>query len=630
MALNYRADTLGKLAPVSSARYDSLSSPSGCLQGTRQDILAQMLAWVEEPCQVFSVFWLAGLAGTGKSSIAKTFCEQLAAKSILMATFFASRNSAERRDPFHIIHTLAYELSITDSRVRPQVLSAIRSPPDIMQRPMQEQIERLLAVSLSQAQSGRTLVLVIDALDECDKIGRVEGGSLIPLLAETLRNLPVKLLVTSRQEKSLEGMFNSLAHIPFRLHEVATGVVEPDVRQIFETGFADIRREHELTVDLWPSEDDIDSLVRLTGRFFIFAVTALKYIGDTNFTPAEQLQRVLARGATLDDGESAYAQIDALYADILQSATRDNSGKSNARLCQRVSDLLRTIVLLEEPLSVDSLAHLTGVSKLDVSKAVGALSAFLFVAETQDSSMAVVQIFHPSLRDFLCDTERCPDARFFVDAPVHNRVLALRCLLILNQSLVRDICHLKNPARPNSDVPDLALRLQTHVPAAVQYACVFWTMHLSDCQSLSDSVCATLLEFCRVHLFHWVELLSLLSRLPIAAAQLPAVVSWCRVRTSAQSCQRILGLTDLFAVLQHQHLWRTRGPRTAEQWLPDAACVLPTDPVIRLARLRERCRYDAHMCFVRYCQQQHNCWTASTIGKRERLERYASYHRERQ
>jgi hypothetical protein len=73
-------------------------------------------------------------------------CEQLAAKSILMATFFASRNSAERRDPFNIIHTLAYELSITDSRVRPHVLSAVRSPPDIMQRPMQEQIERLLAM----------------------------------------------------------------------------------------------------------------------------------------------------------------------------------------------------------------------------------------------------------------------------------------------------------------------------------------------------------------------------------------------------------------------------------------------------------------------------------------------------
>jgi hypothetical protein len=219
-----------------------------------------MFTWAEEPSQGMSVFWLAGLAGTGKSTIAKTFCERLAAKGTLIATFFASRNSAERRDPLNVIHTFAYELATADPQIRPHVLSAVRSPPDIMQRPMQEQIGRLLAASLSQARNGGTLVLVIDALDECDRIGRVEGGALIPMLAEALRNLPVKLLVTSRQEKSVVGMFESLDHIPLRFHEVATEVVEPDVRQIFETGFAENGREHELIADSWPSQEDVDPL----------------------------------------------------------------------------------------------------------------------------------------------------------------------------------------------------------------------------------------------------------------------------------------------------------------------------------------------------------------------------------
>jgi hypothetical protein len=70
--LNHSPDHLKQLKPVSSSRYDSLTSPPGCLAGTRQEILAQMLTWAEEPCQGFSVFWPAGLAGTGKSSIAKT------------------------------------------------------------------------------------------------------------------------------------------------------------------------------------------------------------------------------------------------------------------------------------------------------------------------------------------------------------------------------------------------------------------------------------------------------------------------------------------------------------------------------------------------------------------------------
>jgi hypothetical protein len=489
-----------------------------------------MLTWVDESSQGMSIFWLAGLAGTGKSTIAKTFCEQLSAKSTLMATFFASRNSAERRDPLNIIHTLAYELAVTDPRFRPHVLSTVRSPPDIMQRPMKEQIERLLEVQLSQALSGRPLVLVIDALDECDKIDCMEGGALIPLLAEALRNLPVKLLVTSRQERSLERMFKSLSHIPLRLHEIASEMVEPDVRHIFEIGFAEIRRKHELTVDSWPSQEDLESMVQLTGRFLIFAATALRYIGDSHFSPAERLCQVLAHGPALD-GESAYAQIDALYTDILHAATRDDSGKVNVRLCQRIGDLLRTIVLLEEPLSVTSLAHFMGASEPDIAKAVGALSAFLFVADAQDPSMAAVRIFHPSLRDFLCDPERCRDPHFSVDILAQHHVLAGRCFLVLNQpgALARDICHLENPTRPNSKIPDLALRLQSYVPGSVRYACVFWPVHLCVGEFVGDTICASLLEFCRTHLFHWIELLSLLARLPAAATHLPTVISWLRV-----------------------------------------------------------------------------------------------------
>jgi hypothetical protein len=535
LILIHRTDTLDKLLPVSSARYDSLASPSGCLLGTRQEILAQMLTWAEESCQGMSIFWLAGLAGTGKSTIAKTFCERLATKGTLMATFFASKNSAARRDPFNIIHTFAYELATADPQIRPHVLSVVRSPPDIMQRAMQEQIGRLLAASLSQARNVGTIVLVIDALDECDKISRVEGGALIPLLAEALRNLPVKLLVTSRQEKSLVSMFKSLDHIPLRLHEVATEAVEPDVRRIFETGFADIRREHELTADLWPSLGDVDSLVRLTGRFFIFAATALRYIGDSHFSPMEQLQRVLARGATLD-GEAPYDQIDALYTDILQAAARDDSGKPNARLSQRVDDLLSTIVLLEEPLSVASLAHLMAAPEADLSKSVGSLAAILLVADTSDTSMGVVQIFHPSLRDFLCDPARCFDSQFLVYMLASHHVLANR---------------LEDPTRPNSEITDLALRVQKYAPGSVRYACTFWLVHLTASENPSDSTFITLLEFCREHLLHWIELLSLLSRLPAAADQLPNAISWCQVSIFTHLC-KVFALTILVSVITHQ------------------------------------------------------------------------------
>jgi adenylylsulfate kinase-like enzyme len=48
-----------------------------------------------------SILWIAGLAGTGNSAIAKIFCEQLTDKGTLRATFFMSPISAERWDLFN-------------------------------------------------------------------------------------------------------------------------------------------------------------------------------------------------------------------------------------------------------------------------------------------------------------------------------------------------------------------------------------------------------------------------------------------------------------------------------------------------------------------------------------------------
>jgi hypothetical protein len=46
----------------------------GCLRGTRRDVLLQLKNWLEDK-QDQHVFWLNGLAGTGKSTIAQTFAE---------------------------------------------------------------------------------------------------------------------------------------------------------------------------------------------------------------------------------------------------------------------------------------------------------------------------------------------------------------------------------------------------------------------------------------------------------------------------------------------------------------------------------------------------------------------------
>jgi hypothetical protein len=504
-----------------------------------------MHSWLAESSSLssssMSIFWLAGLAGTGKSTIIKTFCERVDNDdNVLLASFFASRNSAERRDPYRILHTFAYQLAVASDRIRAYIVSSLQAPQDVMQETMHEQVKQLLAEPIKRAQlAGRTIVFAIDALDEChNNAAGVEGYCLIELLAQVLRNQPVKLLVTSRQEDSIASMFRSLSHVPLRLHEIASAIVEGDVRRIFDAGFAEIhqRRAHDLGTISWPTQSQLDTLVKRTGALFIYAATVLKFVNAPRFSPKGRLRRILEGGSAISTSSSnPYLQIDALYASVLKSATEDMPDTPDAELCQRVGSLLRTVVLLEESVSVHALAHLMGIFELDdiqqMENDVRALGSVLLISPGSESERfsETVSTFHPSFRDFLGDSRRCPDDHFLVEPAKHQNELLYRCLQLLNKHLRHDICNIQNPGLPNVEVQNLSERLVKSVPDAVRYACKYWQIHLVASGSLSESVSLALLELCTHHLLHWLEVLSILGEVSSASQHLPRSIAWCQV-----------------------------------------------------------------------------------------------------
>jgi hypothetical protein len=506
-----------------------------------------MLSWLAEPSSSsspMSIFWLAGLAGTGKSTIIKTFCQRVSSdNAFLLASFFASRNSAERRDPYRILHTFAHQLAITSDHIRPHILSAMRAPQDVMQELMLEQSKQLLAGPIEKAQlRGRTIVFAIDALDECQKSASgVEGGPLIELLAEVLQNQPVKMLVTSRQEDSIVNMFRAISHVPLHLHDIASAIVEADVRRIFNAGFADIRsrRAREVGTDIWPTPLQLNALVHLTGPLFIYAATVLKYVDGPRFLPKTRLNQILRLGSAIsNDGSKPFLQIDALYANVLKSASEEMPGYANAELCRRLSDMLRTVVLLEEPVSVHALAHLMGIVDHDdiqqIDNDVRALGSVLLISDASGSERfsETLSTFHPSFRDFLLDPQRCSEEHFHIKPAEHQHDLLNRCLQLLNKHLRHDVCGIRSPGLANAEIQNLSEQLAGSVPEAVRYACKYWQVHLAASGSFSGSVSAALLALCRDHLFHWLEALSLLGALSFAGRHLPQSIAWCQVSIS--------------------------------------------------------------------------------------------------
>ena len=116
---------LNRMHHAADAGYCS-GNRQGCLKGTRRDVLQQIECWlVDEQDQ--HVFWLNGLAGTGKSTITQTFAEMCYADGRLGASFFCSRDFEDRSNLHMIFPTLAFQLAYQYSQFRKELLQVLRA-----------------------------------------------------------------------------------------------------------------------------------------------------------------------------------------------------------------------------------------------------------------------------------------------------------------------------------------------------------------------------------------------------------------------------------------------------------------------------------------------------------------------
>ena len=81
-----------------------------CTAKTREKILADLVAWAADAGDM-SIYWLNGMAGTGKTTIAFTFCQILDNIEVLGASFFCSDLDNDSSNANLIFPTLAYELT---------------------------------------------------------------------------------------------------------------------------------------------------------------------------------------------------------------------------------------------------------------------------------------------------------------------------------------------------------------------------------------------------------------------------------------------------------------------------------------------------------------------------------------
>lgn len=90
-------DPLDRLRVAHEAEFDSYKDQHECkiLHSTRTELLSKIQEWVVSP-NGKCMFWLSGVAGTGKSKICRTVARQLKSNKLLAASFFFKRGEGER------------------------------------------------------------------------------------------------------------------------------------------------------------------------------------------------------------------------------------------------------------------------------------------------------------------------------------------------------------------------------------------------------------------------------------------------------------------------------------------------------------------------------------------------------
>jgi hypothetical protein len=523
------------LNPVASATWNAHGlNIDTCLAGTRVNLLQEIDFWLQAGPSGAVVFWLNGLAGTGKSTVARTLCKSLGGN--LGAAFFMSRNSLERRTSVRVLNSLVYQLACHDDEMRSCICAALGADPKLAGASLDEQILSLVVDPLRKRTDVlKQIVLVLDALDECDKENGYEGGQLLPLLVEALIDFPaVRLFVTSRDEVSIGAMFASVvrkrpgASETVALHNIEQAIVQTDIYAYLVCSFrsiaADWLGEPPALSDDWPGGQDLQELLRRAGVLFIYAATVVRHIrGEPGIgDPSERLRYLLADRQ--EDALYQYDMLDRLYRDMLVKAT-DLSTEDPARFRQHLRDVLGALALVQEPATPSALAQLLGLNATRVSDVLRRAAAVV-VLKTGEP----VRLFHPSFRDFISDRTRCKDDGLYVNAGQQHLRLALCCLRLLNSCLTYDICDIRDPGIANRDVQD---RVDEKVTEALRYACRHWVAHLISFDPAFIAERPELLEalrlFCQEHLLHWTEVVSLVGQVPAAHEMMSDAMRWCAV-----------------------------------------------------------------------------------------------------
>ncbi|KAF4428921.1 vegetative incompatibility protein HET-E-1 [Fusarium austroafricanum] len=510
-AENTRLEEILSTLPIAAeAAFNSLNNQHEptCLNNTRSELLEDIATWADsddDKC----IFWLNGIAGTGKSTIARTVARSFYDRGILGASFFFARGGGDLGNANRLVTTLARQLASKVPAARHYICDAISEQTDIAEHSLRDQWEQLIIHPLSKLSRSACpprVVLILDALDECDSEKDIRVILRVLATARTLMTMKLRIFITSRPEIPIRHGFAMIPDVErqvFVLHEISADVVDRDLNLYFRDSFSVIRVERGYSDD-WPDGGTIKRLVDSSCGLFIWASTACRFIREGRRLAQKRISTLLNGHRS---GAGPEQQLDQIYTSVLQdSINQDYNEKEKVEVYEILREVLGSIVILSSPLSMQSLANLLSKPLDEVTNTLADLHT-IFNIPRQPSRP--VRLHHPTFRDFLLDKNRCTDPDLWVDEKEAHKMLADSCIVLMSKKLRTNICRLESPGTLVKDVnPGHISRC---ISPELQYACVYWAEHYQKSGArLTDG--DRVHRFLEEHLLHWLEAINLIGK----------------------------------------------------------------------------------------------------------------------
>jgi NACHT domain len=426
-----------------------------CLDGTRVDVINEITSWARAKENKFPVYCIGDVAGTGKSTIARTLVEGW--KELNPFAFFFSQEGSSTRTAGDFCFFLKEQIQFAGGSHLDGYWKTLPSNAVLQSETVERQWIQLIQEPLRKLAIDRTYIIVVDALDECTLSTR--GLSLECLLSGcSSGHLPhLRVLITTRKEVDIRAVLDREEYRELIRHKTLLN----SANSTADVEFYVQRRLDQSGIFMSNIQERL-RLISRCGGLFIFASLACKLLEDA-----------CSEGEPLVDILHSFTSLDSLYHQALTRADRRPEYTRGP-----LKNILGIILTAQAPLSVVAIAGLLSTSLKSVVTLVERLGSILSVGGINES----IYILHATFPEFLLRQSWITSNggkvtnEYALSKAQSNRLMAQSCLSVLFKELKSNICNLE----AHSKIEHSGISRQDMwqgIPAALRYAALTWISH---------------------------------------------------------------------------------------------------------------------------------------------------------